>query len=108
MLGTDQLEVWFFTGSQDLYGDETLRQVAEHSQRIVATLNDSGDIDLPIVWKPVLKTAEAIRAACLDATTSPNCAGVITWMHTPRRKGERCKAGALDFTFSLPRPFRTS
>ena len=29
-----QLEVWFVTGSQHLYGEETLKQVAEHSQQI--------------------------------------------------------------------------
>ncbi|MEP7054710.1 MAG: L-arabinose isomerase [Actinomycetota bacterium] len=82
MLGSETLELWFFTGSQDLYGDETLRQVAEQSQQIVTTLNDSGELALPVVWKPVLKTADAIRAACLDATTTPECAGVISWMHT--------------------------
>jgi L-arabinose isomerase len=77
-----RLEIWFLTGSQALYGEQTLRQVAEHSQHIVAELNGSGDLSLPVVWKPVLTSAGAIRQACLDATTTAACAGVITWMHT--------------------------
>ena len=77
-----QLEVWFLTGSQGLYGEETLRQVAEQSQQVVAQLNGPGDIALTLVWKPVLTSAEAIRRACLDATTTDTCVGVITWMHT--------------------------
>jgi len=76
------LEVWFLTGSQALYGDDALQQVAEQSQRIGRTLDDADQIPVRIVWKPVLTTAEAIQAACLDATSSPACIGVIAWMHT--------------------------
>jgi L-arabinose isomerase len=79
---TQDLELWFLTGSQSLYGAETLAQVAGQSQAIVAELAGSAEISVPIVWKPVLKTAEAIRQACLDATADPRCIGVITWMHT--------------------------
>jgi len=81
-LRTPDAEVWFLTGSQSLYGDDTLAQVAEQSQQIVRTLEASGRLPLRIVWKPVLTTADAIRRACLDATTSDSCVGVITWMHT--------------------------
>jgi L-arabinose isomerase len=80
--GHQDLELWFFTGSQALYGEETLAQVAEQSRTIVALLDGSPEIRIPIVWKPVLKTADAIRQACMDATASPICAGVIAWMHT--------------------------
>jgi L-arabinose isomerase len=76
------LEIWFFTGSQSLYGDETLDQVARQSQEIVSTLDAAEQITVPIVWKPVLTTASAIRAACLDATATERCVGVIAWMHT--------------------------
>ena len=48
-------EIWFFTGSQDLYGEETLRQVAEQSQEVAAALDASGDVPAKVVWKPVLK-----------------------------------------------------
>ena len=75
-------EVWFLTGSQDLYGEDTLRQVAEQSQKVVATLNESSDIPVTIVWKPVLKSSEAIRHAMIDANSDDQVVGVITWMHT--------------------------
>jgi L-arabinose isomerase len=79
---SQDLELWFFTGSQSLYGEETLAQVAEQSRAIFAELAGSAEISVSMVWKPVLTTAEAIRQACLDATADPKCIGVITWMHT--------------------------
>ncbi len=78
----DALEVWFVTGSQDLYGDETLRRVEEQSSRIVAGLSASTAIPVAVVPKPVLKTADAIRSLCLEANADPRCIGVIAWMHT--------------------------
>ena len=75
-------EIWFVTGSQHLYGEETLRQVAENSRRIVEALAGSGRLPLPLVFKPVLKTPEEIRQLCLDADYAPNCAGLVLWMHT--------------------------
>jgi L-arabinose isomerase len=78
----ENLEVWFLTGSQALYGEEALRQVAEQSQQIAEELGNAGEIPARIVWKPVLTTPEAIRRACLDATHSDQCLGVIAWMHT--------------------------
>jgi L-arabinose isomerase len=76
------LECWFLTGSQALYGDETLAQVAQQSQEIVNALNASGDLASPIRWRPVLTTADGIKAVCEEANTDPRCIGVITWMHT--------------------------
>jgi len=75
-------EVWFLTGSQLLYGEETLRQVAEQSREIASLLNMGSDLPLPIVWKPVLADATEIRRACLDATSDDTCVGVMAWMHT--------------------------
>ncbi len=75
-------EIWFLTGSQDLYGEETLAQVAEQSQGVVDTLDAAGEIPVKIVWKPTLKDADAIRKAVLDANKDDNVVGVITWMHT--------------------------
>lgn len=75
-------EVWFFTGSQDLYGEETLRQVAEQSQEVARTLDASPDVPVRIVWKPVLKDSGSIRRAMLDANSDDRVLGVITWMHT--------------------------
>jgi L-arabinose isomerase len=75
-------EVWFLTGSQAMYGEQTLRQVAEQSQRIAEAVEVSGDVPARVVWKPVLTGPDAIRRACLDATADDDCAGVIAWMHT--------------------------
>ncbi|HET7013347.1 MAG TPA: L-arabinose isomerase [Streptosporangiaceae bacterium] len=75
-------EVWFLTGSQGLYGEETLRQVAEQSQRIAQALAAAEGLRARVTWKPVLTDADAIRRACLDANSCDACVGVITWMHT--------------------------
>src|SRR3954468_13416744 len=75
-------EVWFLTGSQGLYGEETLQQVAEQSQRVAAALDGSDAVPVRVVWKPVLTDAGAIRRAMGEANEAPACLGVITWMHT--------------------------
>ncbi len=77
-----EYEVWFLTGSQHLYGAETLQQVAQHSEVIVRALNDAGTIPVQVVFKPVLTTPEEIQSICLQANAAPNCVGVIAWMHT--------------------------
>src|ERR1017187_1351912 len=80
---TDEtLECWFLTGSQALYGDETLRQVAQQSAEIVALLNAGPEIGVRLVWKPVLTGAAEIRRACIEASSTDQCIGVIAWMHT--------------------------
>ena len=73
---------WFCTGSQDLYGDECLRKVAEHSRIIVEELNKSGVLPFELVWKPTLITNELTRKTFNEANADDECAGVITWMHT--------------------------
>ncbi|MBD7981671.1 MULTISPECIES: L-arabinose isomerase [Oerskovia] len=75
-------EIWFLTGSQDLYGDETLRQVAEQSQEVARALDASSDVPANVVWKPVLKDSASIRRAMLDANADDRVLGVVTWMHT--------------------------
>jgi L-arabinose isomerase len=82
MINLNQKEVWFVTGSQHLYGEETLRQVNEDSQIISQALSDNPNIPVKIVFKPVLTTPEAILNLCIDANSTPNCIGIITWMHT--------------------------
>lgn len=76
------LELWFVTGSQHLYGPDTLAKVAEHSSQIASSLSTSPAIPIKTVFKPVLTTPEAIYELCLEANTSKNCVGLITWMHT--------------------------
>jgi L-arabinose isomerase len=75
-------EVWFVTGSQHLYGEETLRKVAEHSQEMVNSLTQSGKLPVKVVFKPVVTTPDAITAVCREANNAENCIGLITWMHT--------------------------
>ena len=75
-------EVWFLTGSQGLYGEDTLRQVAAQSAEIARALDASGDIPVKIVWKPVVKDSSAIRRAALDANADDAVIGIIAWMHT--------------------------
>src|SRR5690606_7711862 len=82
MLNLKTFEVWFVTGSQHLYGEETLRQVDEHSQVIANALNNSPHIAVSVVFKPVVKTPEEILQVCREANNTPNCVGIIAWMHT--------------------------
>ncbi|MEI7849336.1 MAG: L-arabinose isomerase, partial [Chloroflexota bacterium] len=82
MIDLKQNEVWFITGSQHLYGPETLEQVAQHSREIAASLDASPQIPVKIVFKPVLTTQDAIRTLCLEANSDKKCIGLITWMHT--------------------------
>ena len=74
-------EIWFLTGSQGMYGEETLRQVAAQSQEIAETLA-AGPLPVRLVWRPVLTDADAIRRICLEANSDDGCAGVVAWMHT--------------------------
>jgi L-arabinose isomerase len=82
MINLQQYEIWFATGSQHLYGPDTLRQVAQNSQAIVDGFNSSGTIPVKIIFKPVLTTPEAIHTLCLEANAQSNCIGMIMWMHT--------------------------
>ena len=82
MIAVKNYKFWFCTGSQDLYGDECLAHVAEHSRIIVDSLNKSGILPYEVVWKPTLITNELIRRTFNEANADDACAGVITWMHT--------------------------
>lgn len=82
MINLKEFEVWFVTGSQDLYGEETLKQVAEHSKIIAASLNDSPQIPVKVVYKPTVKSTEEIYSVCQAANMEKNCIGIIAWMHT--------------------------
>lgn len=77
-----EYKFWFCTGSQDLYGDECMVKVAEHSHKIVEGLNQSGILPYEVVWKPTLITNALIRKTFEEANMDETCAGVITWMHT--------------------------
>lgn len=74
--------VWFITGSQHLYGEETLKQVADNSNVIVQGLNDASTIPVRLVHKPVLTSPDAITSLMQEANAAEQCIGIVTWMHT--------------------------
>ncbi len=77
-----KLEVWFVTGSQHLYGEETLKQVADHSQTIAKALHENISIAVSVVFKPVVKTPDEIYRLCQEANNTQQCIGIVAWMHT--------------------------
>ncbi len=82
MISLDRYEVWFVTGSQNLYGEETLAQVAEDARKIAEALAKSDELAIDVVFKPVVTTPEQIANVCAAANTDDACVGLITWMHT--------------------------
>src|SRR5215210_6832612 len=82
MIMTSNATCWFFTGSQGLYGPETLAQVEHQSRAIVDQLNDAGTLPVPVTWQPVLTDSSAIHTIILAANADPDCIGLIAWMHT--------------------------
>jgi L-arabinose isomerase len=77
-----ELNVWFLTGSQDLYGEDTLHQVATHVKKMVDALNRSGSLPVTLVEKPVQKSSSQILQTIQEAEADSSCAGLICWMHT--------------------------
>jgi len=82
MVDLKTFEVWFITGSQHLYGEETLKKVAEHSQEIAKGLDADPQTPVRVVYKPVVKSTEEIYSTIQAANAAENCIGIITWMHT--------------------------
>ena len=78
----EDAEIWFVTGSVDMYGADSLRQVDEHAAAIVTALNGADDIPVQITAKPVVASRDAIRQVMLEANSAGDCIGVIAWMHT--------------------------
>ena len=82
MIDIKNYEVWFVTGSQHLYGDETLKQVAGHSKKMVKYFSEGDRFPVKIVYKPVMTNASSIKDLVLEANADKSCLGLITWMHT--------------------------
>ncbi|MBN8218286.1 MAG: L-arabinose isomerase [Spirochaetes bacterium] len=79
---TPTRELWFVAGSQHLYGQKTLDQVAANARRIAESLDADASLGIRVVWKPTVKTADEIFALCREANASDACLGLILWMHT--------------------------
>ncbi|GGI14425.1 L-arabinose isomerase [Galliscardovia ingluviei] len=75
-------EIWFAVGSQDLYGEEALRQVAQQSAEMVDYLNQTGTIPVRLVLKPTLKSSDGVKQFMVEASANPAVIGVIAWCHT--------------------------
>jgi L-arabinose isomerase len=82
MMKFEEFEVWFVTGSQQMYGEETLQKVAEHSREMSEQLTQSGKLPVKVVFKPIVTTPDAITQLCREANNDQSCIGLITWMHT--------------------------
>ncbi len=82
MIDLSNLEAWFVTGSQHLYGPETLKTVEQHAGAIAAALGSSPSIPVKIVAKPVMTSSESIHQLCREANNAGKCVGLIAWMHT--------------------------
>jgi L-arabinose isomerase len=82
MIQLEKMEAWFVAGAQHLYGPETLKTVAAHSENIAQSLERARQVPVKVVCKPPMTTPEAIYDLCQEANTTPNCIGLITWMHT--------------------------
>ncbi|MEO6188230.1 MAG: L-arabinose isomerase [Ginsengibacter sp.] len=82
MIDLKNLEIWFVTGSQHLYGEETLRKVEEHSRVITEYFDKDAEIPVTVVYKPTVKSGDEIYNICMDANSATNCIGIVAWMHT--------------------------
>lgn len=82
MKSLKKYEFWFIVGSQDLYGEDVLLTVNEHSKIMVDNWNKDNDIPCTLVWKPVVRNSNEIVNIIKEANNAPQCAGIITWMHT--------------------------
>jgi L-arabinose isomerase len=82
MINLKELEIWFITSSQDLYGPKVLEQVAKNSKEIATFFNSSAKIPVSIVYKSVMRSPDEITNVCVEANSAAKCIGVITWCHT--------------------------
>ncbi|HYD51598.1 MAG TPA: L-arabinose isomerase, partial [Gemmatimonadaceae bacterium] len=82
MIDLRELELWFVTGSQHLYGPDVLRQVAEHARIVACGLDGGRDVPVRVVCKPVLTTPDEVHRLALEANAASRCIGIVAWMHT--------------------------
>lgn len=76
------LEVWFVTGAQLLYGGDAVVAVNAHSTEIVKGLNDAGTLPVKVVFKGTVNSSAEVSKTFSEANNDPKCVGIITWMHT--------------------------
>ena len=77
-----ELQVWLVTGSQEMYGQEALRQVEAHAREVASALDAEAAIPVRVVQREVATSSGSIRRVVLEANAAESCLGVILWMHT--------------------------
>lgn len=82
MKNNEAKEIWFITGSQHLYGEDTLQQVKTHAIHLAEELGNKKEISVKVIFKALVTGMEEIRQVCQQANQSASCIGIITWMHT--------------------------
>jgi L-arabinose isomerase len=82
MIDLKKYEFWFIVGSQDLYGEETLKQVAANARIMADELAKDPLLPGTLILKPVAITPQVIRKLFAEANAAEHCAGILTWMHT--------------------------
>ncbi|HOV40490.1 MAG TPA: L-arabinose isomerase, partial [Oscillospiraceae bacterium] len=60
-------EFWFVVGSQDLYGEETLKKVAEHAKIMADAFDKAPEIPCKVVYKPTVLTPNSIERTVIEA-----------------------------------------
>lgn len=100
MTDLGSLGIWFVTGTQPLYGQEALAQVAADPQKIAESLGAETSVPYRLVFKPVLTTAEEVRSLRREANNAERRIGLVLWMHT----FSPAKMGIAGLS-SLTRPF---
>ena len=71
---------WFVVGSQDLYGEEVLKTVAQRAGEMAQEMSKS--LPYPLVYKVTAMSNAQITRIVKEANYDDSCAGVITWCHT--------------------------
>jgi len=75
-------KIYFITGSQDLYGEETLAQAEKDSKEMTEFLDSKLSDIASVVHTPIVKTAAEAEKLCVEASADGDCIAVIMWMHT--------------------------
>lgn len=82
MKAFENLELWWITGAQLLYGGDAVVAVDAHSKEMVDGLNNSGRLPIKVVYKGTANSSKEVEAIMSAASNESKCVGVITWMHT--------------------------
>ena len=82
MKAFDNLEIWWVTGAQLLYGGDAVVAVDGHSKEMVEGLNNSGIIPIKVVYKGTANSSKEVEDVMKAANNDEKCVGIITWMHT--------------------------